>query len=178
MVKIDLLPCLQLVLFQVYIIDVLVLPAFGDLKEEERIWWINKKLEARMHHGRRFWAWELEFPRSHPMWYNRSDKPELFRWGYEGMHDLNAFELVPRPIMANWWCPTPCGTLNLSRKRTHILIDFHHSHHITNISGCKLQILLLCSASLRMDPDSMCAASTSSYQPPLPGPPSMSWQLR
>jgi hypothetical protein len=111
------IPCrLWHILFQVHVVDIFLLLVFGDLKEEEKNWWINKKLEARMHHGRRFWAWELEPPRSHPMWYNRTENPELFRWGFEGMHDLTAFELVPRPIMANWWCPTPCGTLNLSRK--------------------------------------------------------------
>ncbi len=105
----------QMFLLQVVILDFFLF-TFGDLAEEERLWWINKKLEARMHHGRRFWAWELEPPRSHPIWKNRSEQKELFRWGYEGMHDLSAFELVPRPIMANWWCPTPCGTLNLSRE--------------------------------------------------------------
>jgi hypothetical protein len=93
-----------------------IMVCYGDISEEERLWWKYKKLEAQMHQGRRVWAWELEPPKDHPMWYSRSEKPEPYRWGPEGQYDLSAFELVPRPLMPNWWCPIPCGTLNLTRE--------------------------------------------------------------
>ena len=88
-------------------------------KEGSSEWWALKKLEARMHQGRRVFSWEIEPPQSHPMWYNRSKEIDIFEetnWGPEGMHDLSTFEPVPRPLMPNWWCPTTCGTLNLSRE--------------------------------------------------------------
>jgi hypothetical protein len=159
-------------LLRICVLDYFLLAAFGDLKEDEKNWWINRKLEARMHHGRRFWAWELEPPRTHPIWYNRSAKKELFRWGLEGMHDLNAFELVPRPIMANWWCPTPCGTLNLSRKKDSTFSSIFRNRHIICLFWFlgTLQIHLLLSVSHQMDPGSTYAASASNFQLPLPAP--------
>ena len=100
----------------IFVLQMLFHICVGDITKEERMWWENKKLEAHMHQGRRVWAWELEPPQDHPMWYNRSESPDPFRWGPEGLHDLTQFEPVPRPLMPNWWCPTSCGTLNLSRK--------------------------------------------------------------
>jgi hypothetical protein len=85
-------------------------------KQEEQKYWKMKKLEELMHKGKHVRSWDLEPPRDHPMWFNRSEIHETYRWGMEGMHDLGTMEVIPRPLMPNWWCPTPCGTLNLSRK--------------------------------------------------------------
>eukprot|EP00960_Hanusia_phi_P011867 345844-Hanusia_phi.AAC.2 len=86
-------------------------------------WWNMKKEEASRRTGAKVWAWELETPPWHCLWYNTSKYDRYWEDEIDLDHDppedpdIMNMEVIPRPCMPDWWCPTPCGTLNLSSKR-------------------------------------------------------------
>lgn len=100
-------------------------PPEKEFAEGSPEWWQREKAAAGVKAGRRVWAWELEPPKGHGCWYNKT----LARDGTEKIFkdaamdppdtpDIDLMEHVPRPEMPNWWCPTSCGTLDLASPLT------------------------------------------------------------
>ena len=86
-------------------------------------WWNLMKEEEGRRTGKKVWAWDLETPRWHFLWYNESKYECCWEEAMDLDHDppedpdIMNMEPVPRSAMPQWWTPTPCGTLNLSSMR-------------------------------------------------------------
>uniref|UniRef100_A0A7S4PFF9 WW domain-containing protein n=1 Tax=Guillardia theta TaxID=55529 RepID=A0A7S4PFF9_GUITH len=104
-------------------------------------WWNMMKEEESRRTGKKVWAWDLETPRWHFLWYNESKYEGCWEEAMDLDHDppedpdIMNMEPVPRSAMPQWWTPTPCGTLNLSSPYTqHCFPPDGSSHHVCCVS--------------------------------------------
>jgi hypothetical protein len=93
-------------------------PPEQEVEVGSREWWRREKDKASKKAGRKVWAWELDAPPGHPFYVNESKfkswEDTLMWHDPPPFPDILSMEPIPRPEMPNWWCPTACGTLNLS----------------------------------------------------------------